>query len=170
MGTSPPHLRRETTTRQMSMLHWMFDDEGRATPNFPDEDPQLTVSTGTSTVSHTIHHFPHHKAHKTLGVYLSTDFQTSTALQHLQRKYCNTLPASSKAIYLDKRPGSATLFAFSPSWTHKHKDLYQLQRPAVATTSVKLGFRRTINLSIVFGSPRYGGLGLRDLFLEQGIA
>jgi hypothetical protein len=55
--------------------------------------------------------------------------------------------------------------------THSCKDLHHLlQRPAVAATLAKLGFRRTINRTIAFGSPQYGGLGLRDLYIEQGIA
>jgi hypothetical protein len=54
--------------------------------------------------------------------------------------------------------------------THTGKDLDLLQRPAVSATLAKLGFRRTINRSIVFGSTWYGGLGLRDLYIEQGIA
>jgi hypothetical protein len=66
------------------ILHWSFDEEGRATPSLPTEDLHLTLSTGTSTKDHTIVHYPHHKAHRTLGVYLSTDFQTATAL-HIQR-------------------------------------------------------------------------------------
>jgi hypothetical protein len=159
------------------ILHWTFDDEGHATPSLPDEDLQLTLSTGTATADHTIDHYPHHKAHRTLGVYLSTDFQTTTALG-IQRQKVLTYAARLSQGNLSRHETWVGYFScFLPKltyglsvMTHTRKDLDQLQRPAVAATLAKLGFRRTINRAIVFGSPQYGGLGLRDLYLEQGIA
>jgi endonuclease/exonuclease/phosphatase family metal-dependent hydrolase len=159
------------------ILSWMFDDEGRATLAFPDEELQLTLSTGTSTATHPIRHFPHHKAHKTLGVYLSTDFQTTTALQHLRTKVLHYSTRLLKSNLSRHETWLGYFACFLPKvcyglsvMTHAHKQLSLLQRPAVSATLVKLGFRRTINRSVVYGSPRYGGLGLRDLPVEQGIA
>jgi hypothetical protein len=48
--------------------------------------------------------------------------------------------------------------------------LTTLQTAPVRATLARLGFNRNISRDIVFGSTRYGGLGLLDLFVEQGIA
>jgi hypothetical protein len=159
------------------ILHWLFDAEGRASPSLPDDDLLLTLSTGTSEDDHTIRHVPHHCAHKTLGVYLSTDFQTSTALSILQHKVLHYTSRLLKGNLSKHETWIGYFACFLPKltyglsvMTHSRDDLLLLQRPAVSATLLQLGFRRTINRSIVFGSPRYGGLGLRDLYLEQGIA
>jgi endonuclease/exonuclease/phosphatase family metal-dependent hydrolase len=159
------------------ILHWMFDDKGRATPSSPDDDLQLTLSTGTSATSHTIKHVPPQTAHKTLGVHLSTTFQTTTALQQLQTKVLHYSCRLLKSNLSPPETWTGYFACFLPKlcyglsvMTHQHKDLYRLQKPAIAATLVKLGFRRSINRSIVFGSPHYGGIGLRDLSLEQGIS
>jgi hypothetical protein len=43
-------------------------------------------------------------------------------------------------------------------------------KSAIRSTLVRLGINRNISRDIVFGSPNFGGLGLRHLFVEQGIA
>jgi hypothetical protein len=159
------------------ILHWMFDEEGRATPSLPTEDMLLQLSIGNLEDEHTIRHLPHHSAHRTLGVYLSTDFQTSKGLSILATKVLNYTSRLYKG-HLSKHETWIGYFScFLPKltyglsvMTHTRQDLDHLQRPAVSATLAKLGFRRTINRSIVFGSPLYGGLGLHDLYLEQGIA
>eukprot|EP00980_Cylindrotheca_fusiformis_P029904 scaffold24022_cov357-Cylindrotheca_fusiformis.AAC.1 len=54
--------------------------------------------------------------------------------------------------------------------THARKDLDRVQRLATSATLAKMGFRRTIHRSLAYGSPLYGGLGLREFYVEQGIA
>jgi hypothetical protein len=48
--------------------------------------------------------------------------------------------------------------------------LMSFQKQAIRATLTRLGFNRNISRNIVFGSPLFGGIGLRDLVLEQGIA
>jgi hypothetical protein len=142
----------------------------------PDNDTQLTITTGQSLDSQHIAHYPPQQAHRTLGVYVAPNFQTSKALQILQQKvqqYSSRLLRGN----LSKYDALVCYFScFLPKvayglavMTHSSKDLFNLQRPAIAATLSKLGFRQTINRAIVFGSPLYGGLGLRDLYVEQGI-
>eukprot|EP00980_Cylindrotheca_fusiformis_P018685 scaffold6224_cov94-Cylindrotheca_fusiformis.AAC.1 len=54
--------------------------------------------------------------------------------------------------------------------THSKASLDKAQRLATSATLAKLRFRRTIHRSIAFGSPFYGGIGLREFYVEQGIA
>jgi hypothetical protein len=46
----------------------------------------------------------------------------------------------------------------------------RLQKQAIQATLARLGFNRNIYRDIVLGSPLFGGIGLRNLVLEQGIA
>ena len=159
------------------LILWLFDEEGVSTLEPPDNDTQLTITTGQSLTQQHITHYPPQQAHRTLGVYVSPNFQTSTALHILQQKvqqYASRLFRGSLSKY-DTWVCYFSCFIPKVAYglavmTHSSKDLFNLQRPAIAATLSKLGFRRTINRAIVFGSPLYGGLGLRDLYVEQGIA
>ena len=60
---------------------------------------------------------------------------------------------------------------YTLSISHNHpQTLSKIQSAPIRVTLIKLGFKRTTSHAIVFGSQRYGGLRLRDLPTEQGIA
>jgi hypothetical protein len=61
------------------------------------------------------------------------------------------------------------VFAFSVC-SFTMGQLYNLQKAPIRATLARLGINRNISRDIVFGSALYGGLGLLDLFVEQGIA
>ena len=44
------------------------------------------------------------------------------------------------------------------------------QKAAIRATLAKLGFNRNTSCHVAFGSPLFGGLGLRNLFIEQSVA
>jgi hypothetical protein len=48
--------------------------------------------------------------------------------------------------------------------------LKSLQQSTTRATLAKLGLNRNISRDVAFGSPLYGGLGLSNLVMEQGIA
>jgi hypothetical protein len=50
------------------------------------------------------------------------------------------------------------------------QQLLNLQKAPIMATLARLGINRNISRDIVFGSALYGGLGLLNLFVEQGIA
>jgi hypothetical protein len=54
--------------------------------------------------------------------------------------------------------------------THYKDSLESVQRLATSATLAKLGYHHTIHRAIAYSSPRYGGLGLRNFYVEQGIA
>eukprot|EP00980_Cylindrotheca_fusiformis_P031343 scaffold26204_cov313-Cylindrotheca_fusiformis.AAC.1 len=54
--------------------------------------------------------------------------------------------------------------------THSKASLDKVQPLATNATLTKMGYRRTIHRSIVYGSTYCGGLGLREFYVEQGIA
>jgi hypothetical protein len=48
--------------------------------------------------------------------------------------------------------------------------LFALQKSTIRATLAHLGFSRNISREIAFGSPLYGGIGLSNLLIEEGIA
>jgi hypothetical protein len=63
----------------------------------------------------------------------------------------------------------AMVFTFSVC-SFTMAQLYNLQKAPICATLARLGINRNISRDIVFGSALYGGLGLLNLFVEQGIA
>jgi hypothetical protein len=63
----------------------------------------------------------------------------------------------------------AMIFTFSVCSSFTMSELNTLQKAPARATLARLGFNRNISREIVFGSSLYGGLGLLNLFVEQGI-
>ena len=59
---------------------------------------------------------------------------------------------------------------YSFSLTSFSQSITKIQSWPIRNTVAKLGFKRTTAHAVIFGSPHYGGLGLRNLITEQGIA
>jgi hypothetical protein len=57
-----------------------------------------------------------------------------------------------------------------PVTHHSAARLYKIQSAPTRSTLMKLGFNRNTAHAVAFGPSRYGGLGLRNLQVEQGIA
>jgi hypothetical protein len=59
---------------------------------------------------------------------------------------------------------------YLPVSHHSKKKLRKLQSIPTRAVLMKIGFIRNTAHRVVFGPSRYGGLGFRDLFVEQGIS
>ena len=57
-----------------------------------------------------------------------------------------------------------------PVMHHTKTDLDKIQSAATTSTLLKLGFNRHTAQSVVYGSTNFLGLGLKSLYVEQGIA
>eukprot|EP00980_Cylindrotheca_fusiformis_P015420 scaffold4342_cov68-Cylindrotheca_fusiformis.AAC.2 len=173
------------------LLEWMFpgddspprlvepaveaddEEEGRDTV-----DDLIVLTSGTEEIDQPIQQLSPKTTHRTLGVHISATFNTSTAIKKIHDKvtaYATRL-ATSGLSYRETRV--AYFACFLPQvlygialMTHARKDLDRVQRLAsTSATLAKMGFRRTIHRSLAYGSPLYGGLGLREFYVEQGIA
>jgi hypothetical protein len=116
------------------------------------------------------------EAHKYLGNSLSTDMQMTAAAKAIQDTAAQ-FAAKILCSNLSRRDTWVTYFVvFVPSMTdtlpvshHSHKRLKKLQSAATRATLMKLGFNRNTAHRVVYGQSSYGGLGFRDMFVEQGI-
>jgi hypothetical protein len=93
----------------------------------------------------------------------------ATSLSYSTRLLCSNLSQRDTWI--------AYFSVYIPSMTytlpvshHAPKRLKKLQSKATRATLMKLGFNRNTARRVVYGPARYGGLGFRDLAVEQGIA
>jgi hypothetical protein len=117
------------------------------------------------------------ETHRYLGNILSTDMQMKdacTALLRTSRSFASGILCSN----LLKQDSWVAYFAvFVPSVayslpiTHLSKtNLRKIQSPATRACLMKTGFNRNTAHRVVFGPSFHGGLGFRDLFIEQGVS
>lgn len=57
-----------------------------------------------------------------------------------------------------------------PSMTLQHKDCDSLQQKFKSTILPKLGFNRNLPLHVVYRNKQLGGVALRSMYLDLGIA
>jgi hypothetical protein len=100
--------------------------------------------------------------------------QAFEALHATAQSYSSRILCSN----LTRRNTWVAYFAvFVPSMTctllvlyHSPRKLQKVQSAATRTTLMKIGFNRNTAHRVVYGPSRYGGLGFRNLFVEQGIS
>jgi hypothetical protein len=159
------------------ILAWSFDEEGRATYIPKHSIPTLCLTSRDGCGTEAVRQLNFDETHKYLGNHLSINMQMNEAFQALlatSSSYSTRLLCSN----LSQRDTSIAYFAvYIPSMTytlpvshHAPKRLKKLQSQATRATLMKLGFNRNTSRRVVYGPSRYGGLGFRDLAVEQGIA
>ena len=158
-------------------MSWDFDLEGCATLCSKEDIPSLCLTNGTDLSPKDTNQHDCHDAHRYLGLWNSPSLSMTANLAALAAKskdYSRRLLKSG----LDKYEVWLTYFScFVPAMifiltvtSFTATQLMSLQKQAIRATLARLGFNRNISRDVVFGSPLFGGLGLRDLVLEQGIA
>jgi len=159
------------------LMLWTFDAEGMASLTPSSDLPTMELSSGDSGTLTDINQYSCTTAHRTLGNWVAPNLQMNTSILKLQstaREYATRTSLSS----LSKLDAWISYFAvFLPmmSYTlpvchHSKKSLDRLQSAPTTSTLLKLGFNRHTAHAVVYGSVQFAGLGLRSLFIEQGIA
>jgi hypothetical protein len=157
-------------------IHWQFDDEGRPSLTSKTAIPSLSLTNSRDTIAKEINQFDCSVAHQYLGVWNAPSLSMTVNLQALTQKaksYSSRLFKSGLSKY---EVWMAYFACFVPAMTFtlavcsfSLSTLVKLQQNAVRSTLARLGINCNISRGIVFGSPLFGGLGLRHLFVEQGI-
>jgi hypothetical protein len=157
---------------------WEFDDEGRPSLTTKDSIPSLNLSNGTTPGTKAINQFDCHQPHHYLGLWNSPSLSMTKnleALAKIAQDYSRKIFKSG----LDRYEVWLAYFAcLVPALTFTMavtsftiQQLHNLQKQAIRATLARLGFNRNIARDMVFGgSPFFGGIGLCDLVIEQGIA
>jgi hypothetical protein len=160
------------------ILTWSFDSEGRATM-VPADDihPSLRLTSGDDPTNAAVNHFNYDEAHTYLGDSLAPDLQMKTgdaALMKTGLNFCRRLVSSSLSKH-DVWIAYFTVFQPAMTYTfpvthHSAARLHKIQSAPTRSTLMTRGFNRNTAHAVAFGPSRYGGLGLRDLHVEQCIA
>ena len=156
---------------------WEFDNFGEANLEKAENLPEIILSSGDSNTNMKIKQYDCTKAHKTLGNYMSPSFNVKEQYDKLMETsthYATRLTTSSLSKY---DAWIAYFMIYIPRMTytlpisfHQHKQLDKLQQMSTTATLQKIGFKKTTTKAVQYGSIAHGGLGIRILFIEQGIA
>jgi hypothetical protein len=160
------------------ILTWWFDSEGRATMvPAAGIHPSLRLASGTDPHKAAVNHFNYDEAHTYLGDSLAPNLQMKTGDASLMQKgltFSRRLVSSSLSKH-DTWIAYFTVFQPAMTYTfpvthHSTARLHKIQSAPTRSTLMKLGFNRNTAHAVAFSPSRYGGLGLRTLHVEQGIA
>jgi hypothetical protein len=159
------------------LTYWTFDADGTASLVPSSDLPPMHLSSGNSGSITSINQHDSTQSHRTLGNWLSANLQMNTALGKLQTR-AGSYTRSIAVGYMTPYDAWISYFAcFLPSMTytfpvshHTPAQLDKLQAAPKRATLLKLGYRRNLPDAVVYGSIHYGGIGLRPLFIEAGIA
>jgi hypothetical protein len=158
------------------ILAWQFDIEGRATYIPKQAIPDLQLTSGNQPGSSKVKQLNYDETHQYLGNRLSIRMQMTqafeaihaTAQSYSSRILCSNLTC--RDTWVAYFAVFVTLMTYTLSVSHHSpRKLQKIQSAATRATLMKLGFNRNTAHRVVYGPSRYGGLGFRDLFVEQGI-
>ena len=159
------------------VILWNFDTEGNATMTPAEQIPNMYLTSGNSSTKTKMRQYDCQQSHVTLGVHITPSLQMKDAqikLYEIGKNFGLRLLTSA----LNKYDTWIAYFSVGlPSMTytlpvmhHTKKSLSKVQTIPVKATLLKLGFNRHTSKKVVFGSQYFMGLGLRHLYVEQGIA
>jgi hypothetical protein len=159
------------------ILAWTSDNEDHVSYVPKTIIPDLRLTSGDAPGSAKVSQLNFNENHAYLGNKLSTNMQMQSAEAALQKtatSFASWILCSNLARH-DAWVAYFAVFVPSMIYTlpvshHSPKKLRKLQSAATRTTLVKIGFNRNTAQRVVYGPSQYGGLGLRDLAVEQGIA
>jgi hypothetical protein len=157
-------------------IAWQFDAEGRATYMNKQAIPNLRLTFGNNPGSSAVTQLNFDETHAYLVNKLATVMQmkdalsalTKTAASFSSRLLCSSLSPSDTwvayfAVFVPSMIYSLPISQYSA------KSLETLQSAPTRAALMKIGFNRNTAHRVVYGPSRYGGLGFRDLFVEQGV-
>ena len=155
---------------------WHFNDDGTARPYTPQElDIQLHIQRPDGT-SFYIQQLDSNTASKLLGIMRSPTGNQQPELQALQKK-SNDMTRKLTTGGLSHSDTHIAYFTnYLPSMTYSLNvtsigpvPLRQMQKHAKAAFLSGMGYNRHMPNALVYGSRKFGGIGLRDLGDEEGI-
>jgi len=157
------------------LFNWHFKPAGTAQIKAPAMPPEITT-TITGSEPYPIRRLQPNKAHRYLGIQLTTDGNHKRELQTFKectQRYTNFIhqcpltAQDTSVVYLQcylptvSYPLPATLFP--------PEKLIKIQGSATSAFLSKMGYPRMFPHAITYASTRLGGLGFRHLGHEQGV-
>lgn len=159
---------------KFAFFKWYFNHLGIATLS-PNNKQQIQVTSSEDQKPLVVQQIDPSTSYKYVGVDIALDGNMNQQIKSLQLK-CNKLNSALSQIYLspqDTAQGYATVFTPSikyvlPATSISSDVLKKMQIPITNTVLTKFGYNRHMPRAVVFAPITLGGLGLLDLYTEQG--
>ena len=155
------------------ILSWRWK-HGRASPIPASEiQPKITLRQDSTTTP--IHHVDNHIAHRTLGQMKSPLGDQSAQIQLMTRRSTTWLNAIRESYLTPAEAQTAFDTIWFPSLSYglgttniSFDALNNIQKPVVNHILTALRYNRHFPRAVVYGSPQFGGLNFKHLYIEQG--
>jgi hypothetical protein len=157
-----------------SVFKWDFDKFGRAhliEPSFK----QLQVTSSDNHKQMIIPILKTNCSYKYVGIHIALDGNMKSQILDLQTK-CNQIALLFTQSYFnakDSKQGFMTIYSpivkyALPTTSISENNLRIIQQPVITSVLSRLGYNKNMPRAIIHASSLYGGVGLLDLFTEQG--
>jgi hypothetical protein len=157
------------------LLAWVWKNGKPSLATIKQSPGTMNLTTGTNPNTTEVPRIAPTDSFRTLGVYLSPSGSQQKQVKIL-RQYADDYYTKISAAKLtpDEAYSSYMLYLRPrliyplPCSSLTENQCKQVQSPALAALLPKLHLNRHTSHAIIFGDSRYGGLGLPDLYTDQG--
>lgn len=166
----------ELAKTELYLLHWHFSSSG-----FPcltsTQDNILTLTSSRSNQAFPVISSSPSSSFKLLGFHIAPDQNMETQFSVLRKKAHKIAYAVSGSSVTSREAFLAYFAIYCPALsyvlpltTFNKKQCHRIHSTPTQIFLQKAGFASTMHRDIVFGARADGGLGFRNLFVEQGIS
>jgi hypothetical protein len=158
-----------------SLFDWIFDSHGKATLN-QDTNYKLDVQNSEIKNINLIKQIPPKESYKYVGIEIALDGNMIQQIKSLQDK-CHQMATTFSQTYFNHhnaKLGFTTIYTpvmcydLTTSSISQHT-LQTIQKPMISIALSRMGFNKHMPRDVVFSSKTKGGLGIMDLYTEQGV-
>jgi hypothetical protein len=160
------------------LMYWVFNKEGEPRLLEPEELPYpIEIVDSVTKEMIRIETRSCTKAHKTLGVMESPNGDYTAETKRLREK-ANDFARKASLMSVSEKDATTLYFSMihpsmrysAPAGTLERKEAEKINSQITQAILPAMGFNRNTPLAVVYRPKNIGGMGLKDLFAEQGAA
>ena len=156
------------------IVAWQWH-HGHATTIQPNHiQPKITIHPANQEPSSIIH-LDSNTAHRTLGQMKAPSGNQSKQIEYMKKRSQTWLHAIQESSLSRTEAQAALDMIWFPSMAYglgttniSFNDLNNIQKPVTNHILTVLGYNRHFPRAVVYGSPQFGGLNFKHLYVEQG--
>jgi ribonuclease HI len=160
------------------LIYWVFNDEGEPRMLHPNEFPiPIEITDSETGRTYRIETKPCNQAHKTLGAMESPDSDYSQETERLTKK-SEDFARRAQSMKITSEEANMLYFTMiqpsmlysAPAGTLSRSEADRINSNITRSILASMGYNRNMPKRAVYGPKEMGGLGLMDIFIEQGAA
>ncbi len=145
--------------------------------DIPSTNPTISLTSGNKPDKTPIRQRDVSKAHKTLGVWITPNGNDAAQTEYLSQvaNQISSLVATSRLNKFESFMAHRACWFLAVAYslqtpTLSEREIHKVQTRSMSIFLPKLGLNQHFPRVVLYGPPEMGGLQLRDLYIEQGIA